>query len=637
MKRKLSSLESPDKSRAKNTRVLSNPNTKKSLCGYRLPDSDSSEEYQCEHEPVTYYKPVCIFHIEKPDINSLNVSEKLKAEEIENQFRSRLDEIILNAESSDSEFIDFRGFQFPTINFLDAFSRKVDFSYAVFNNDVNFSVEIENPNPEHKYDTHRYLMLSKGAYFRKAIFKGIATFNYLQIFEEIDFQGALFENSAFFNSIHCDKSVNFENLIFNGVAEFVHAHFCYVDFSNTVFSQKVDFTYIQIVSSTSFYNTVFNQEVDFSFARFGKETDDKNEVSTENENDDEDVENIKGHTTFMGAIFNEKVSFDSAVFFCSAEFYDVTFRKQIKFISYDESHPEIERTGMFHDIFNFIRITLPKDEECIFFRTILSKARFHDTNLEKIIFRDVEWAKAKTIFQKLFRGKAYLLWDEIRPLEGMRDWLDDAKTAENYRQLVLNYESKRDYESAEYFHIGEMEMRRKRLEETDRLSLVLNNFYYSRRHSEFWFKYRLYELFRPFEWLSRLTKKFNGYGLYFLSSRYGTSYAQAFLILVIQILIFSFLFLFSGIKTSKEVNTNNAQIIEYNLLPSLNHSPVSTAKFLSDYREAVSYTLSIITFQKERFYEPLDWQARYLLYFAVFILTAQSALVLLAVRRQFKR
>ena len=34
--------------------------------------------------------------------------------------------------------------------------------------------------------------------------------------------------------------------------------------------------------------------------------------------------------------------------------------------------------------------------------------------------------------------------------------------AENYRQLVLNYEHKRDYDTAEDFHVGEMEMRRKK-------------------------------------------------------------------------------------------------------------------------------------------------------------------------------
>lgn len=54
-------------------------------------------------------------------------------------------------------------------------------------------------------------------------------------------------------------------------------------------------------------------------------------------------------------------------------------------------------------------------------------------------------------------------------------------------------------------------------------------------------------------------------------------------------------------------------------------------------KESVSYSLSIITFQKERFYEPLGWEARFLLYLAVLVLTVQSALVLLAVRRQFKR
>ncbi|HEV8366905.1 MAG TPA: hypothetical protein VGQ39_03050 [Pyrinomonadaceae bacterium] len=57
----------------------------------------------------------------------------------------------------------------------------------------------------------------------------------------------------------------------------------------------------------------------------------------------------------------------------------------------------------------------------------------------------------------------------------------------------------------------------------------------------------------------------------------------------------------------------------------------------SDLGESVLFTLSIITFQKERFYEPVGWQAKLCLYSAVLFLTAQAALVLLALRRRFKR
>ena len=73
---------------------------------------------------------------------------------------------------------------------------------------------------------------------------------------------------------------------------------------------------------------------------------------------------------------------------------------------------------------------------------------------------------------------------------------------------MLNYERKRDYETAESFHIGEMEMRRKK------------------------------------------RGRLNVYSFYRLLSNYGTSYWQGFNILVLMLLLFSGIFLLTGFKPS---------------------------------------------------------------------------------------
>jgi hypothetical protein len=257
----------------------------------------------------------------------------------------------------------------------------------------------------------------------------------------------------------------------------------------------------------------------------------------------------------------------------------------------------------------------------------LSKAQFHDTNLEKVVFRDVKWGLAQTWLRKVLRGNSSILWDEIRPLEHERDFLDNAKTAENYRQLVLNYESKRDYESAEYFHIGEMEMRRKKRMRSpfygDEVSSNLGNFFWQRC-----------KLFQVANFWSLIRSYINSYGIYWLSSRYGSSYVQAIIVLLILILLFSFSFLFTGFQSTKE---EQIRIIEYDFLQNPSHIPVSFNRFISDYGEAILYTLSIVTFQKDGFYQPLGWESKVMLCFAVILLAAQGAMVLFAIRRQFKR
>ncbi|HEX8736510.1 MAG TPA: hypothetical protein VF721_14365 [Pyrinomonadaceae bacterium] len=198
MKRQPSSSDSPNKSREKKTKSPSKSINKKSLCSYRLQDSDSSEEYQCRHESISAYEPFCIFHIKKPDINSLNLSLQPKAEEIENKFRNGFYKIVSKAELDDSEFIDFRGFQFPKIEFAfdKSFPKKVDFSYAVFNEDVDFAVDIPNPTPEDEWDTFRALLINNETYFIGTVFKGNADFSRCETGKEtIDFTDAVLKRT----------------------------------------------------------------------------------------------------------------------------------------------------------------------------------------------------------------------------------------------------------------------------------------------------------------------------------------------------------------------------------------------------------------------------------------------------------
>lgn len=596
-------------------------NSREFTCRYQLLEQTCEADYKCGFDIENFDIDVsrCIFHLPKyssAEKKDFNVDDQIIIDNIEKKFNEQIQEIILNSRSK--EFIDFRGFIFPeSVSFNIPFPVKADFNHAVFVEDVDFAIDFKNPKPEHEYDTTRRTLLKKGSSFKNCLFKGKADFSGCEIEAETSFEDAVFEKDVLFSGLSSNGRAIFNNTVFKGDAFFDNSYFNDVSFDASNFEQKTDFLRFSAGIYASFSRAVFDQEVEFYRSKFATLCSNYDEAGNKLETEEH------GSTYFDGAIFNEKVVFCDVNFENEVSFDNATFKKQTNFVVY--------KTDMFSDVSSFRGITLPKDEDFTFDKVNLNKARFHDTNLEKIIFRDVLWATEKNRLQRFFRGRSYILWDEIRPLDGMNDHHDESKTAENYRQLVLNYESKRDYESAEYFHIGEMEMRRRKVD--DRID-------YQNYKSPSKLTYFLFSksgLYRLSNFWSRTRKYLNGYGAYWLSSRYGTSYTQAITVLILLILIFSFLFLFSGIKTSKEVNTDNPQIIEYNFLPDSNHISASPLKFLSDYKETLSYSLSIITFQKERFYEPLDWEARYLLYLAVFILTAQSALVLLAIRRQFKR
>jgi hypothetical protein len=257
----------------------------------------------------------------------------------------------------------------------------------------------------------------------------------------------------------------------------------------------------------------------------------------------------------------------------------------------------------------FTRVTLDEKAEVVFEKANLRQTSFLDTNLERIHFRDMEWPR---------KARRQALWDEF-PHEGRQR--DYEKVAENYRQLVLNYEAKRDFDTAEDFHIGEMEMRRKK----------------KRKQAEY--KAEKAE-WRSMETLwhcwGAIRERTNGYSIYKLSSNYGTSYGRGLLVLGVLLTLFSGIFLWSGLKPSKE-HKDCLHDINYELCLHTACQRTLWQQKVDDSVSAFLFTLSLLTFQKERFYEPANRWTQFWMYIAVFLLAGQTALVLFAIRRRFKR
>jgi len=100
-----------------------------------------------------------------------------------------------------------------------------------------------------------------------------------------------------------------------------------------------------------------------------------------------------------------------------------------------------------------------------------------------------------------------------------------------------------------------------------------------------------------------------------------------------MLLVFSAVFLFTGFK---EANSESRPI-EYNLFQDSNYRPAPVGRVFEDSVKALVFTSSIATFQRTRFYEPVGLCSQFWVTVTTLLLTTQMALVILALRRRFKR
>lgn len=146
-------------------------------CRYVLPDD---ENYKCPHPVISANDgTLCRFHAMKSNEDDQTPSGKLTPQQIERrstEFTNALYEVVEKAVESKASTIDFRGFVFPKIEFRpQAFPLPVDFSYSIFLEDVDFSVNT--PSDEEEYARK---LLYEGADFRHTEFKKEVSLEYLQ-------------------------------------------------------------------------------------------------------------------------------------------------------------------------------------------------------------------------------------------------------------------------------------------------------------------------------------------------------------------------------------------------------------------------------------------------------------------------
>jgi uncharacterized protein YjbI with pentapeptide repeats len=386
----------------------------------------------------------------------------------------------------------------------------------------------------------------KGADFSMATFKGIADFRSSRFVGNGEFYGVKFFGAAKFTATQFDKEAIFSRAVCADV-----------DFVRTQFGGISRFFDATLAGTTLFTNAAFKGDAHFTYATFS------------------------GSNEFVDTEFSSV-----------ADFAGAAIRGPMRFVGRPGQH-------VFDAPANFSNLR-ERVELLSFEDTDLSRASFLGTNVESVGFRLVRWFSPRSARNR------QALWDEYNVETGKTP--EYGRIVENYRQLVLNYERRRDYATSDSFHIGEMEI------------------------------YRRQAGARLPKWRGRLCRYFTLVNFYKLSSYYGTSYGRAFFVLAcLAVVFFPCMFLLSGFQLSKDSVGGTPKLIEYTFGPDSQHHFAALSAICRDFGHAILMTLSILTFQRERFYEPVGSWSRFIVAAAALILPAQAALALLAVRRRFRR
>jgi uncharacterized protein YjbI with pentapeptide repeats len=409
-------------------------------------------------------------------------------------------------------------------------------------------------------------------------------------FNELDFRFFSFSSESDL-SYSFDQVVNFTGAFFSSKAKFQETQFLRkVDFTDAKFLGDVDFSEAIFSEHVSFVRARFSGNVNFSFASF------------------------KDGARFGCAIPSGAPNWDSYSFEKDVFFSGARFSGDIEFLGNDTQHWKIgggvRETQFWKDklfggqaIFHAVRI-LP-GARVVFDSVDLSRASFLLTDVTSFEFKSVIWHKL---------GARFGLIDEIPNGDYGPRGFPVEKVAENYRQLVLNYETTRNYDLAEDFHYGEMEMRRR--------AFIINT------------RNKYLRCFREF---------ITDFAIYRVSSLYGTSHVRALFILVTLALSFALIMMYAGFRPESQIeqiqgsSSRVEKEINYDFFPGQFIVEVGFRQWLSDFCKALLFAIATSTFQKERYFQPSGTASKFFVVVFVILIAAQAAMFLFALRRRFKR
>jgi len=510
-------------------------------------------------------EPVCLMHSKDPNKSN---------EEFQKEFERIL------AAAGDG-VADFTGFVFPRAAYQERkFAARCIFVEATFTQD---------------------------AYFVGATFAQIAYFSEAKFTQDADFGEAKFTHHAFFDRATFTQGANFVGATFTQVAAFSEGTFVQAaTFFGTAFTQGAYFAGAKFTQDAYFRGATFTEGAYFDGATFTQSAD--------------FIEaKFMRYADFSGATFAGSAYFSHAVFTGTArfallakgegkaaklcEFKDRVVFQDARFQDYvDFRGPVFGESGSStaRPVFSLARFEKP--ERVTFYKTWLGQTLFVNCDVSKLSFSDVEWGRDRERV-KLYEETVALkgeVAEALRPPERSRNEPDYRLIAETYHQLKNNYDSKGDPWTANDFHYGEMEMRR-RLSRWPRVGLT---------------------------------------ALYKYASQYGLSMARPLRWLAGVLLLFTLLYPFAGLRpvtarTQATVPVTQVKPIAYWNLPEATGWVPRPVLLVG---HSFMATLAVASLQREAaYYEPAYGLGRFLGILELALTSTLAALFILAVRRQFKR
>ncbi len=198
-----------------------------------------------------------------------------------------------------------------------------------------------------------------------------------------------------------------------------------------------------------------------------------------------------------------------------------------------------------------------------------------------------------------------MLQDELDLLEQARDAPSYEEVAIAYRRLITSFEKARAYDLTEDCTIGEFEMKRRN---PDRFLFAE------------WLK-PVYELFPRLR--TCIGEKASIVGIYWLSSLYGTSYQRA--IGVLAFLLVAFGLCFSTIVDICPKSTTDGI------------ATCGDSNVFDELGSGLLHSLEVATLQRTPLYEPVSVDGRIVEILEQILVAGQTALLLFALNRRFRR
>jgi hypothetical protein len=410
--------------------------------------------------------------------------------------------------------------------------------------------------------------------FSEATFAKRADFSGSSFDRDVNFRGARFQQGATFERTRFEQRVRFGSVFFAGDAYFGWASFADADFSQAFFQREAGFGKARFSGNAKFWYVTFNGLTLFSSAAFSREAD------------------------FRGAIFAQEALFHRTEFSGIANFRWVHFKNSE------------------HAVFHRINDGAPG-----------LVVRLAGSLLENVRFEDVNWNR---------KDRRICLQDEadlgsapdVTDVDNSASVLTFELVADVYRRLVNNFEKSRQYEWAEECFLGEMEMRRR-----NPRHFVLARFAPVRR------------LYASFGWARWLGEQISLTNLYCGLSKYGSSYTRALGVLIGFIILFAVLLPAFGLRMPADSrnqalcpmavpNSPEAAVISWGC--ALRH-PQRVRQFVHTFNAGLWDAMEVAVFQKNRTVEPATASGRRLENSEMIVIPGQFGLLLLAIRRRFRR